>query len=115
MGAYGNLPKSLFLYVCLRNILILMTAVRTVAVTPGKARSMDFNEVRRVCQDYALLGMKTIFEARANATTPFRFVYLSGVAAVRDQTKKPTFMAQYSLMRVCSSTYAPRAAFISLQ
>jgi hypothetical protein len=76
---------------------------RTVAVTPSKSRSMDFKDVRRICHDYTLIGLKAMFEARSVATTPFRFVYLSGVAAERDQTKTPTFMPPYSLMRVCSS------------
>jgi hypothetical protein len=39
-------------------------------------------------------------EARGNAETPFRFIYMSGAAAERDQSKKPSFMPQYSLMRV---------------
>ena len=42
-----------------------------------------------------------MLEARgtAAASTPFRFMYMSGTAAERDQTKTPSFMAQYSKMR----------------
>jgi hypothetical protein len=62
---------------------------------------MDFEKVRRICQDYTLIGLKAMVEAReATATKPFRFLYMSGVAAERDQTKAPRLMAQYSLMRV---------------
>jgi hypothetical protein len=63
---------------------------------------MDFEKVRRICQDYTLIGLKAMVEVRdSTATKPFRFLYMSGVAAERDQTKVPRFMAQYSLMRVC--------------
>jgi hypothetical protein len=63
---------------------------------------MDFEKVRRICQDYTLFGLKAMVEAReTNATKPFRFLYMSGVAAERDQNKVPRLMAQYSLMRVC--------------
>ena len=31
---------------------------------------------------------------------PFRFIYMSGISAERDQTKTPSYMPQYSLMRV---------------
>jgi len=64
---------------------------------------MDFEDVRRICHDYTLVGLKAMAEARGKATTPFRFMYVSGVAAERDQTKTPSFMPPYSLMRV--STY----------
>ena len=61
---------------------------------------MDFEIVRRVCQDYTLTGAKAMTEARGSITSPpFRFIYMSGVSAERDQTKTPGYMAQYSLMR----------------
>jgi hypothetical protein len=79
---------------------------RTVAVTPSKSRSMEFEKVRKICQDYTLIGMKAMFEARENSATPFCFMYVSGTAAERDQTKTPfpAFMAQYSLMRVSNKS-----------
>jgi hypothetical protein len=58
----------------------------------------DFAEVKRVCQESTLIGMKTIYEAGPGK--PFRFLYVSGMAAERDQTKKPRLMAEYSLLRV---------------
>jgi hypothetical protein len=61
---------------------------------------MEFEKVHRICHDYALLGLKTMVEARGNPAAPFRFLYMSGVSAERDQTKTPGWMAQYSLMRV---------------
>ncbi|EXJ81830.1 hypothetical protein A1O1_07895 [Capronia coronata CBS 617.96] len=72
----------------------------TLAITPSKSRSFPWEEVKRVCHDYTMTGLETIFHARAgDKPSPFRFLYISGVAAERDQTKKPRFMAQYSLMR----------------
>jgi hypothetical protein len=68
-------------------------------VTPSKSKTMDFKDVRRICHDYTLIGLKAITETRT-ASSPFRFMYLSGQAAERDQTKTPSFMPQYSLMRV---------------
>ena len=73
---------------------------RTVAITPTKSRSLEFEYVRRVCQDFTLLGLKTMTEARVDKTTPFRFLYMSGAAAERDLTKTPRFMPEYSKMRV---------------
>jgi hypothetical protein len=61
---------------------------------------MDFEKVRQICHDYTLIGLKTMAQVRENTTTPFRFIYMSGSAAERDQTKKPRLMSQYLLMRV---------------
>ena len=75
----------------------------TMAITPSKSRGLDFGEVRRVCQDYTLAGLQAMFEARGeggSGVTPFRFMYMSGTAAERDQNKTPSFMPPYSLMRV---------------
>ena len=41
--------------------------------------------------------------SEGGGTPPFRFLYMSGVAAERDQSKKPYWMQQYSLMRVSTS------------
>jgi len=71
----------------------------TVAITPGKARGLPFEQVRRVCLEYALIGLKTITEARETSTKPLRFIYMSGIAAERDQTKTPRLMAEHCLMR----------------
>jgi hypothetical protein len=67
-------------------------------VTPFKSRGVDFAEVKRICQDCTLAGLKAMYEA--GPAKPFRFLYLSGEGTPRDLTKKPPFMAQYQLMRV---------------
>ncbi|QDS75959.1 hypothetical protein FKW77_003457, partial [Venturia effusa] len=71
----------------------------TVAVTPSKSKSMDFDTVRKVCLEDTMLGLKTISEARREGVESLRFVYVSGAAAERDQSKKPSWMPEYSLMR----------------
>lgn len=72
--------------------------VRTVAITPGKSKTYPWEEVKRVCQDSTLAGIKAMHDAGPNK--PFRFMYVSGIGAERDQSKKPRWMAQYALMRV---------------
>ncbi|KAI8949338.1 NAD(P)-binding protein [Xylaria longipes] len=69
----------------------------TVAITPTKSKSYDFEEVKRICQTSAIAGLRSMHEA--GIATPFRFLYMSGAAAERDQTKTPKIMAEYSLMR----------------
>ncbi|KAI1188392.1 NAD(P)-binding protein [Nemania serpens] len=69
----------------------------TVAITPSKSKTYDFEEVRRICQTSAIACLRSMHEA--GPAMPFRFLYTSGVAAERDPTKTPTFMPQYSLMR----------------
>ena len=77
---------------------------RTVAITPSKSRGLPFDEVRRVCLDYTVAGLQAIFQAqdegRTHDSKPLRFLYMSGSAAERDQSKRPTMMAEYCLMRV---------------
>jgi hypothetical protein len=60
-------------------------------ITPSKSKSFDFVEVRRVCQESTLAGLKAMHEA--SQSRPFRFVYMSGIGAERDQTKTSDFMA----------------------
>ncbi|KAI0455124.1 NAD(P)-binding protein [Xylaria acuta] len=69
----------------------------TVAITPSKSKMYDFEEVKRICHTSAIAGLRSIHEA--GTATPFRFLYMSGAAAERDQTKTPKLMFQYSLMR----------------
>ncbi|KAE9364252.1 hypothetical protein N431DRAFT_388245 [Stipitochalara longipes BDJ] len=69
----------------------------TVAITPGRAMSYDFAEVKHICQDCTMAGLKAMYEA--GPSRPFRFVYLSGDGTPRDQTKKPLILGQYLLMR----------------
>jgi hypothetical protein len=58
---------------------------------------MPFEEVSKICLDYTVTGLATICPLGAK---PFRFLYISGSNTTRDQTKKPLFMADYTLMQV---------------
>ncbi|KAI5865420.1 NAD(P)-binding protein [Durotheca rogersii] len=69
----------------------------TVGVTPDKALRSDWKEVERVCRDCTIAGMNAMYDA--GPSRPFRFLYVSGEAAERDQTKKPAFLSRYLLMR----------------
>ncbi len=91
-------------------ILTPLPFIRTVAITPSKARALPFEQVRRVCHDYTLLGLETLFAAskqggreKSNNTQPFRFLYMSGAATERDQGKTPRWEPRYCLMRVSHS------------
>lgn len=70
----------------------------TIAITPSKSSNFPWEEVVRVCQTSTLVGLRAIHET--GTAKPFRFIYMSGIAAERDQTKTPAFKPQYSLMRV---------------
>ena len=74
---------------------------RTIRVTPMKAPSMEWAEVKRICIDCTVHGLETMSELRS--ANPFRFLYMSGLDAERDQTKKPHFMPEYFLMRARST------------
>ncbi|KAJ4288466.1 hypothetical protein N0V90_011701 [Kalmusia sp. IMI 367209] len=69
----------------------------TIAITPSKSANHPWEEVVRVCQTSTMVGLRTMYEAGVGK--PFRFVYMSGIAAERDQTKTPSFRPKYSLMR----------------
>lgn len=64
---------------------------------------MPFAAVKKICQDDALAGLDVLSTASALPSDgnekPFRFIYMSGVAAERDQSKKPWFKPEYTLMR----------------
>lgn len=79
---------------------------RTIAITPAKAQTSPWNEVEKVCRDYAVNGQKILTELpRSENSKPLRFVYLSGVSGERDPSKKPWILGQYSLLRV---SFLPR-------
>ena len=67
---------------------------------------MDLEKMRHVCKNYPLAGLEAMINARVESNhkniSPLRFMYMSGAAAERDQTKPPRFMAQYRLIRVSS-------------
>lgn len=75
---------------------------RTVAVTPTKAQSMDPAQVKRVCHDYTMAGLKAMHEA--GPAKPFRFLYMSGNNAVRDPARRPRILGDYCVMRVSYTT-----------
>ena len=68
-----------------------------MGITPRNTRGVDFEHVRRVCQDHTLVGLKAILAA---SDKNVRFLYMSGAGAERDQNKKPWVEARYMLMRV---------------
>jgi hypothetical protein len=72
--------------------------IRTVAITPSKSKAIPFDEVTRVCQTCTLAGLRAMVES--SPAKPFRFLYMSGFSAERDQTKTPAILAAYCLMRV---------------
>ena len=71
-------------------------------MTPIKASRAEFEEVKRVCQTYTMLGINAMYAA--GPAKKFRFIYFSAEGTPRDLTKKPPFMAEYQLMRVSDSS-----------
>ncbi|KAI0010111.1 putative nucleoside-diphosphate-sugar epimerase [Xylariaceae sp. FL0662B] len=69
----------------------------TVAITPVRSKAYDFDEVKRICQTCTLSGLQAMYDA--GVSKPFHFLYMSGATAERDQTKKPWYMGDYTLMR----------------
>ncbi|KAK0648068.1 hypothetical protein B0T16DRAFT_388382 [Cercophora newfieldiana] len=69
----------------------------TVAITPTKSKLYKWEDVVRICQTSTLVGMRAMVEARQGK--PFRFLYMSGLQAERDQTKRPWLLTEYVLMR----------------
>ena len=100
--------------------MLIRTPTRTVAITPGRSVGQDFAEVKRICQDCTMAGLKAMYEA--GPSKPFRFVYLSGEGTPRDMTKKPFFLGQYLLMRVskftlylCFAEFQVRKIYLQIQ
>ncbi|KAH8602294.1 hypothetical protein B0O99DRAFT_499704 [Bisporella sp. PMI_857] len=72
----------------------------TIAITPSGLNKMPFEEVREICLGYTVKGLETIAQLpRESTARPFRFIYISGVNAERDQSKKPWVLGDYCLMR----------------
>ncbi|KAH8178516.1 NAD(P)H-binding domain-containing protein [Sarocladium implicatum] len=71
----------------------------TVAVTPFRHRQFDFAEVKRVCQDCTIAGLKAANEAAAVSSKPTAFIYLSAEGTPEDLTKKTFLFGDYNLMR----------------
>lgn len=71
----------------------------------GKPYIADNDEARRVSVDYTLAAAKAFTEQRHTAAKDgrkrkFRFVYVSGMAAQRDQTRSLWFMSGFRKIRV---------------
>ncbi|KAJ5965191.1 uncharacterized protein N7479_005067 [Penicillium vulpinum] len=64
--------------------------------TLGKAHMPNNDTARRVCLDYTLAAAQVF---RETCQKPFRFIYCSGGAAERDQTKSLWFMQKYRHIR----------------
>ncbi|EEY19047.1 conserved hypothetical protein [Verticillium alfalfae VaMs.102] len=73
----------------------------TVAVTPAKTKGMSSGDVRKVCHEYTLAGLQAIWSSEP--ARPFRFLYMSGAVAERNQSKPLWVMAEYRRMRACRS------------
>ena len=73
----------------------------------GKASAPDNDTARRVSVDYTLAAAKAFTPEDSNGGGTFRFVYLSGAAAERDQTKPLWFMQDYRRIRVAFCTLPP--------
>lgn len=71
-------------------------------MTPTKAQSYAFEEVTRICQTCTLAGIRAMVEA--GQKRPFRFLYMSGENAERDQSKRPILLPAYVKMRVSFSS-----------
>ena len=80
---------------------------RTVAIKPYKGKDVPFEEIKRVFQDTTIAGLKAMHDA--GLARPFRFIYMSGIFAERDQTKTPKLLPEYLLMRVSLSHERPEA------
>lgn len=71
---------------------------RCLGTTPGT----EIKESRKVCVDYTVVALKALTPETEHKDRRFRFVYLSGGLAERDQAKALWFAQQYRRMRVCS-------------
>ncbi|KAF5556096.1 hypothetical protein FNAPI_5887 [Fusarium napiforme] len=69
----------------------------TVGVTPSHAFRMDPEEVRKVCQDYTMLGLEAM--RSSGLARPFRVAYLSAVAVPRDINKPMWFAPRFRRIR----------------
>ncbi|KAH6615976.1 hypothetical protein B0J18DRAFT_293665 [Chaetomium sp. MPI-SDFR-AT-0129] len=88
----------------------------TIGLVPNKAMSTSLEEAGKICRDYPVRAVETISKLRQAAPesdakkTPCRFLYISGSAAERDQTKKPLILGAYLLIRGQAETGVLKAA-----
>ncbi|KAF5983212.1 nucleoside-diphosphate-sugar epimerase [Fusarium coicis] len=69
----------------------------TVGVTPSHAFRMDPEEVRKVCQDYTMLGLEVM--RSSGLARPFRVAYFSAVTVPRDINKTMWFAPKFRRIR----------------
>ncbi|RKK14221.1 hypothetical protein BFJ63_vAg11928 [Fusarium oxysporum f. sp. narcissi] len=69
----------------------------TVGVTPFHAFRMDPEEVRKVCQDYTMVGLEAM--RSSGLARPFRVAYLSAVAVSRDVNQNMWFAPEFRRIR----------------
>jgi hypothetical protein len=70
----------------------------------GKARMPDNETSRKVSIDYTLAAIQALeqnFSPNSESGKKFRFVYLSGAGAEKDQEKSLWVMQDYRRIRVC--------------
>lgn len=93
-------------------LLIRLYYNRLIAVTISRAKLVPAEEARRICLDYTLTGLDTMFwlSSRGTASRPFRFLYVSGAKSERDPSKKPWILGNYILMRVSGHLFSNRLA-----
>ncbi|KAF4628527.1 hypothetical protein G7Y89_g9630 [Cudoniella acicularis] len=72
--------------------------IRLIAVTPSNLNTMPYEDVCKICQGYPVYGIETVAPLASKAKS-FRFIYVSGAKAERDQTKKAWVLREYGLMR----------------
>jgi hypothetical protein len=92
---------------------IQLIVPRTVAITPSKANALPVETVRKVCQEWTVAGLTTILDANPTPPKPFRFLYMSGIAAYDPERRHskdvevwtPKSMVEYSKMRVRIPSY----------
>lgn len=64
---------------------------------PNTYYKLPFEEVHKICFEYTEIGLKTMSEVAAKR---FRFMYVSGSNAERDERKEPWLLGKYVLLRV---------------
>jgi hypothetical protein len=86
----------------LNELRLTCSSYRLLAVTPSKSRLLPWEEVRKICYDYAVTGLKTIAEQQQSRPTsrPLRFIYVSGSTVERDQSRKHWIFSDYMKLRV---------------
>ncbi|KAJ4386462.1 hypothetical protein N0V93_009358 [Gnomoniopsis smithogilvyi] len=82
----------------------------TIAVTPRKQHTVPFEEVCKISREYAVKAIQTLAQSstghspeQRNDDQPFRFVYISGIAAKRDraEAEKDQMLVERGMVEYC--------------